>query len=114
MRVLLIASIALSLPLLEVGVRSSVDAAAVSDSACALSLPAAEASASEIGVGDTLQAIRDVSLDEAVIAEGSKVNVSGKRSVSGAVVVDVALADGHVVKGLPLSQVKQSFRRVAN
>lgn len=124
MRVLLIASIALSLPLLEVGVRSGVDAAAANGSASpmslpvlalpALALPEAEASASEIGVGDTLQAIRDVSLDEAVIAEGSKVSVSGKRAVSGAVVVDVALADGHVVKGLPLSQVKQSFRRVAN
>lgn len=111
MRVLLIASIALTLPLLEVGVRSGVD---VDSGGRAFALPAAEASASEIGVGDTLQAIRDVSLDEAVIAEGSKVSVSGKRSVSGAVVVDVALADGHVVKGLPLSQVKQSFRRVAN
>lgn len=109
MRVLLIASIALSLPLLEVGVRSSADAVTSQ-----LALPAAEASASEIAVGDTLQAIRDVSLDEAVIAEGSKVSVSGKRAISGAVVVDVALADGHVVKGLPLSQVKQSFRRVAN
>ncbi len=67
-----------------------------------------------IKVGDTLQATRDVSLDEAIIAEGSKVSVSGKRSSSAGVVLDVALADGHVVKGVPLVEIRKSFRRVAN
>jgi hypothetical protein len=67
---------------------------------------------SEIRVGDLLQATRDVSLDEAVIAEGSKVSVSGKRAASGAVVLDVALADGHVVRGVPLTEIRKNFKRV--
>jgi hypothetical protein len=67
---------------------------------------------SEIRVGDLLQATRDVSLDEAVIAEGSKVSVSGKRAASGAVVLDVALADGHVVRGVPLNEIRKNFKRV--
>lgn len=66
----------------------------------------------DIRVGDLLQAVRDVSLDEAVIAEGSKVSVSGKRSASGRVLLDVALADGHVVRGVPLAEIRKSFRRV--
>jgi hypothetical protein len=72
----------------------------------------AQASSQELRVGDTLQAVRDVSLDEAIVAEGSKVNVSGKRSLNGNVLVDVALADGHVVKGLPLAEIHKNFRRV--
>lgn len=67
-----------------------------------------------IKVGDTLQATRDVSLDEAIIAEGSKVSVSGKRSSSAGIVLDVALADGHVVKGVPLVEIRKSFRRVSS
>lgn len=66
----------------------------------------------EIRVGDTLQAIRDVSLDEAVVAEGSKVNVSGKHAKNGNVLVDVSLADGHVVRGVPLVEVQKNFRRI--
>ncbi|NUP09238.1 MAG: hypothetical protein HOW73_24570 [Polyangiaceae bacterium] len=66
----------------------------------------------DIKVGDQLQATRDVSLDEAIIAEGSKVSVSGKRSASGHVLLDVALADGHVVRGVPLVEIRKSFRRV--
>lgn len=67
---------------------------------------------SEIRVGDLLQATRDVSLDEAVIAEGSKVSVTSKRAASGAVLLDVALADGHVVKGVPLTEIRKNFKRV--
>jgi hypothetical protein len=70
--------------------------------------------AGEIKVGDTLQAVRDVSLDEAVVAEGSKVQVSGRRVTKAGVTVDVALADGHVVKGLALPEVQTNFRRVEN
>ena len=66
----------------------------------------------EINVGDLLQATRDVSLDEAVVAAGSKVSVSGKRSTGGRVLLDVALADGHVVKGVPLVEIRKSFRPV--
>lgn len=68
--------------------------------------------AGDIRIGDLLQATRDVSLDEAVIAEGSKISVSGKRSASGRVLLDVALADGHVVRGVPLAEIRKSFRRV--
>jgi hypothetical protein len=73
---------------------------------------AAFVEAADIKVGDQLQAVRDVSLDEAIIAEGSKVSVSGKRKASGKVLLDVALADGHVVKGVPLAEIRKSFRRV--
>lgn len=66
----------------------------------------------EIRVGDTLQAVREVSLDEAVLAEGAKVNVSAKHAKNGSVMVDVALADGHVVRDLPLAEVQKNFRRV--
>jgi hypothetical protein len=69
--------------------------------------------ASDIKVGDMLQATKDVSLDSAVIAEGSKISVSAKKSANGRVILDVALADGHVVKGVPLAEIKKSFRRVA-
>ena len=63
-------------------------------------------------VGDRLQATKDVELDEATIAEGSKVSVSGVRRASGRVLLDVALADGHVVRNVPLATIAQSFRRV--
>jgi hypothetical protein len=69
---------------------------------------------SVIKVGDTLQAVRDVSLDEAIVAEGSKVQVSGRRVTKAGVLVDVALADGHVVKGLALPEVEKNFRRIEN
>lgn len=70
--------------------------------------------AKDIQVGDMLQATHDVSLDSAVIAEGSKISVSAKKSANGRVILDVALADGHVVKGVPLAEIKKSFRRVAS
>jgi hypothetical protein len=63
-------------------------------------------------VGDQLQATKDVELDEATIAEGSKVSVSGVRRASGRVLLDVALADGHVVRNVPLATIAQSFRRI--
>ena len=48
------------------------------------------------------------------MAEGSKVQVSGRRVTKAGVTVDVALADGHVVKGLALPEVQKNFRRVEN
>lgn len=105
MRVLALLATVPALLLADVSVRS----------AALDSVPSAAAAgqeAREIRVGDTLQAIRDVSLDEAIVAEGSKVNVSGKHAKSGAVLVDVALADGHVVRGVPLAEVQKNFRRV--
>jgi uncharacterized Zn-binding protein involved in type VI secretion len=67
---------------------------------------------SELRVGDRLEATRDVSLDEAIVSQGSKVSVSGKRTANGGVLIDVALADGHVVKGIPLPEIAKNFRRV--
>jgi len=34
------------------------------------------------------------------------------RRASGRVLLDVALADGHVVRNVPLATIAQSFRRV--
>jgi hypothetical protein len=71
------------------------------------------AGASEIKVGAELMAIQDVTLDEAVVARGSRVAVTAKSIEGGNVYLDVALADGHVVKGVPLTQIQRSFRLVA-
>jgi hypothetical protein len=79
-----------------------------------LELGVAPASASERGfrVGDLLQAIEDVELDEATIASGSKVSVRAQKKVGGRVLLDLALADGHVVRAIPLTTLRGSFRRV--
>jgi hypothetical protein len=66
----------------------------------------------DIGVGAELMAIHDVTLDEATIASGSKVNVTGRAVQGGSVFLDVALADGHVVKAVPIVQIQKSFRLV--
>lgn len=64
-------------------------------------------------VGARLVAVVDVELDEAVVRAGSHVSVVGRKANAGRVLLDVALADGHVVRGVPLAQVRTSFR-VAN
>jgi len=66
----------------------------------------------EIRVGDELMAIDDVSLDQARICKGSKVSVSGKAIRAGVVFLDVALADGHVVRSIPMIEIRRSFRVV--
>ncbi len=92
---------------------STAQAAPSEDSEAASTELSSRVEASDIKVGDLLEAVRDVSLDEAIIAEGSKVSVSGKRTASGSVLLDVALADGHVVRGVPLVEIRKSFRRIA-
>jgi hypothetical protein len=67
----------------------------------------------EIRVGAELMAIKEITLDEAVIARGSKVSVTRKAVQGGEIFLDVALADGHVVKAVPLVRIQQSFRLVA-
>ena len=64
----------------------------------------------EIRVGADLQAVQEVTLDEAVIGRGSHVSVTAKLVQGGAVFFDVALADGHVVKAVPLVAIQKSFR----
>jgi prepilin-type processing-associated H-X9-DG protein len=65
-----------------------------------------------IGVGTELMATSDVTLHQAEIAKGSRVSVT-KLSESGGRVesVNVALADGHVVK-VTIAQVHTFFRVV--
>ena len=53
-----------------------------------------------------------LSLDEAVVRKGSKVSVSRKSKAGGQVFLDVALADGHVVRAVPLTSIVKSFERV--
>lgn len=63
-------------------------------------------------VGARLVAVTDVELDEAVVRAGSHVSVVGRKAKAGRVLIDVALADGHVVRGVPLQQLRSSFRVV--
>ena len=63
-----------------------------------------------VKVGDVLQALEDVELDEAVIARGSKVSIAKRTTAGGATFLDVALADGHVVRGVPIAVIAKSFR----
>ena len=72
----------------------------------------APAKKAAVEVGDLLQATEDVSLDEAVIRKGSKITVSKKSKAAGRVFLDVALADGHVVRQVPLANIMKSFERV--
>lgn len=72
----------------------------------------ARVSGADFKVGDVLEALDDVSLDEAVVAKGSKISVSARRRALNKVMFDVALADGHVVKGVPLADIAKNFRRV--
>jgi hypothetical protein len=76
-------------------------------------LPEAAASRRKtVEVGDVLRATQDVELDEAVVRKGSKVSVSRKSKAAGQVFLDVALADGHVVRAVPLANIVKSFERV--
>ncbi len=74
--------------------------------------PSGSVQGRDIQVGDTLQAVVDVELDEAIVAKGSKVSVSGRKTAGGRVLLDVALADGHVVRSVPLTAIRGSFQRV--
>ncbi|APR85009.1 Hypothetical protein A7982_10358 [Minicystis rosea] len=66
----------------------------------------------ELAIGTELQATSDVTLHQAEIAKGSRVNVTKVLVRAGRVDgVSVALADGHVVK-MTLGQVHTFFRVV--
>jgi prepilin-type processing-associated H-X9-DG protein len=65
-----------------------------------------------ISIGTELMATADVTLHKAEIARGSKVSVTKLNLREGKVdSVNVALADGHVVK-MPLAAVRSYFRVV--
>jgi prepilin-type processing-associated H-X9-DG protein len=66
-----------------------------------------------ISIGTELMATADVTLHKAEIARGSKVSVTKLNLREGKVdSINVALADGHVVK-MPLVAVRSYFRVVA-
>jgi hypothetical protein len=90
----------------------SIDGGRVAWSEVAFADPSSPKGASDIQVGAELLAIHEITLDEAVIAPGSKVNVTARAVQGGNVFLDVALADGHVVKAVPLPQIQKSFRVV--
>lgn len=66
----------------------------------------------ELAIGTELQATSDVTLHQAEISKGSRVNVTKLLVRAGRVDgVSVALADGHIVK-MTLGQVHTFFRVV--
>jgi prepilin-type processing-associated H-X9-DG protein len=72
----------------------------------------AQAAEDPIAVGTELMATADVTLHKAEIAKGSKVSVTKLSRTGGQVdAVNVALADGHVVK-VTMAQVHTYFRVV--
>lgn len=75
-----------------------------------LQLVEAHADEGAPSVGARLVAVVDVELDEAVVKAGSSVSVVGRKARAGRLMFDVALADGHVVRGVPLRQLQSSFR----
>ena len=83
-----------------------------SDGQTGVSLVAEARADGDIRVGAELMAIGAVSLDEAKLVRGSKVSISGKTVASGKVFLDVALADGHVVKSVPMAEIRKNFRVV--
>jgi hypothetical protein len=70
----------------------------------------ASAESNELRVGDRLVAVMDVELDQAIVKAGSAVSVVGRKKRAGNVLFDVALADGHVVKGVPQIRLRNAFR----
>jgi hypothetical protein len=68
------------------------------------------AEGSDVRVGDRLVAVVDVELDAAVVRAGSHVSVVARKKREGRLTFDVALADGHVVKAVPLQRLRSSFR----
>jgi hypothetical protein len=92
------------LALIALAVPASIVAEASLGSAVAF------ADEAEIAVGTELVATADVSLHKAEIAKGSRVSVTKLMLRDGRVDgVDVALADGHVVK-VTMSTVRSYFR----
>jgi hypothetical protein len=66
----------------------------------------------EVEVGEELMAIQDVTLHRAEILKGSRVSVTRVVQRDGRIdAIDVALADGHVVK-LSLPVLRAAFRVV--
>jgi hypothetical protein len=67
-----------------------------------------------LAAGATLEAVRDVALEEVQLVKGSKVRVVRIEENKGRpVAVDVELKDGYVLKGVSYSKVAANFRPVA-
>lgn len=71
----------------------------------------ADARSDEIDVGTELQAMEDIQLSRAEIAKGSKVSVTKILVRQGDLSsVDLALADGQVVKKVAIGTIRTYFR----
>jgi hypothetical protein len=67
----------------------------------------------DVAVGTALLALKDVRLQAAAIKKGSTVTVRGVvRTEQGRTLLDVELADGHVLRGVQLSSIRSAFRVV--
>ena len=87
-------------------------AAAIALALLATGITEARAEEDAISIGTELMATSDVTLHRAEIARGSKVSVTKLNLREGKLdSVNVALADGHVVK-MPLVAVRSYFRVV--
>ncbi len=72
-------------------------------------------SASDIAVGTQLQATEDVQISRAEIARGSKVSVTNVVVRQGdPTSVDIALADGQVLKKVGIGTIRNYFRVVGS
>jgi len=73
----------------------------------------ARADVPAITVGTALLAVSDVTVKRAAIRKGSRVTVTGVRDSHGRTLVDLELADGHVLRRVMMSSILASFRVVA-
>jgi len=72
----------------------------------------ARAEVSDVTVGTALLAVSDVTVKRAAIRKGSRVVVTGVRDSHGRTLVDLELADGHVLRRVMMSSIRDSFRVV--
>ena len=64
----------------------------------------------ELGVGMRLVATEDVTLRDAALSKGARIQVTGVGLQKGRVAtVDVELADGHVLKRIAVSAIRKAF-----
>jgi hypothetical protein len=68
-----------------------------------------------VAVGTALVAVNDVTLRDAAISKGARVNVTKVVERQGRIAaLDVELPDGHVVKRVPIDTIRASFAVAAD
>lgn len=89
------------------GVPGATDAGALD-----FGISEARANDAPITVGTSLLAVSDVTLKRAAIRKGSRVVVTSVVDSHGRTLVDLELADGHVLRRIMMSSIRASFRVV--